>query len=106
VEKMAAKIKKGDKVVIISGKDRGERGTVLRVFSKSSKVLIEERNMVKKHQKQGQNQEAGIIDKEAPLHISNIMLVDPSDDKPCRVGFEVREGHKTRVSKRTGAVLD
>ena len=73
---MAAKIKKGDKVVIISGKDKGERGTVLRVFSKSSKVLVEERNMVKKHQKQGQNQEAGIIDKEAPLHISNIMLVD------------------------------
>lgn len=103
---MANKIKKGDKVEIIAGKDKGERGTVLRVFPKTQKVLVEELNMVKKHQKPSQNREAGIIDKEAPLNISNVMVVDPSDDKPCRVGFEVREGHKTRVSRRTGAVLD
>jgi len=103
---MAMKIKKGDKVEIIAGKDKGERGTVLRVFAATHKVVVEELNMVKKHQKASQNREAGIVDKEAPLNISNVMVVDPSDDKPCRVGFEVREGHKTRVSKRTGSVLD
>ncbi len=103
---MAAKIKKGDKVVIIAGKDKGSRGTVLRVLPDKDKILVEGYNMVKRHQKAAQNREAGIVDKEAPLPISNVMVVDPSDNKPCRVGFEVREGHKTRVSKRTGAVLD
>ena len=103
---MAAKIKKGDKVQIMAGKDKGGRGNVLQVFPKSGKVLVEERNVVKKHQKPGQNKEGGIIDKEMPLNISNVMVVDPNDDRPCRVGFEIREGKKTRVSRRTGAVLD
>jgi large subunit ribosomal protein L24 len=103
---MAAKIKKGDKVQVIAGKNKGERGTVLRVIPKKGKVLVEELNMVKRHRKAGGNQEGGIIDMEAPLNLSNVMVVDPNDDKPCRVGFETHEGHKTRVSKRTGAVLD
>jgi len=103
---MAMKIKKGDTVEIVAGKDKGERGSVLRVYPRTQRVVVAELNMIKKHQKAGQNREAGIVDKEAPLHVSNVMVVDPSDDKPCRVGFEVREGHKTRVSKRTGAVLD
>ncbi|MDJ0837410.1 MAG: 50S ribosomal protein L24 [Acidobacteriota bacterium] len=103
---MAAKIKKGDKVEIIAGKDKGERGTVLRVFPKKDKVIVEELNMVKKHQRPGQNREGGIVDQEAPVHISNVMVVDPNDDRPCRVRFEIRDGKKTRVSKRTGAVLD
>jgi len=103
---MAAKIKKGDTVEIVAGKDRGERGTVLRVVPKKDKVVVEELNMVKRHQRPAQNREGGIVDKEAPLHISNVMVVDPSDDRPCRVGFEVRDGKKTRVSRRTGAVLD
>lgn len=103
---MAAKIKKGDKIEIMAGKDKGERGTISRVLPKANKVIVEDRNLVKKHRKAGQNQEGGIVEMEAPLHISNVMVVDPNDDKPCRVGFEVREGHKTRVSKRTGAVLD
>jgi len=103
---MAAKIKKGDQVEIVAGKNKGERGTVLRVYPDKNKLTVEELNMVKRHQKAAQNREAGIIDKEAPLHISNVMVVDPNDDRPCRVGFEIREGKKTRVSKRTGAVLD
>ena len=103
---MAMKIKKGDTVEIVAGKDKGERGSVLRVYPRTQRVVVAELNMIKKHQKAGQNREAGIVDKEAPLHVSNVMVVDPSDDKPCRVGFEAREGHKTRVSKRTGAVLD
>jgi large subunit ribosomal protein L24 len=103
---MAAKIKKGDKIQIMVGKDRGQRGTVLRVLPDKNKVIVEELNMVKKHQKPGQGRDGGIVEMEAPLNISNVMVVDPNDDRPCRVGFEIREGHKTRVSKRTGAVLD
>jgi len=103
---MAAKIKKGDNVEIVAGKNRGERGKVLQVLPKKNRVIVEELNMVKKHQKAGNNREGGIIDKEAPLHLSNVMVVDPNDDKPCRVGFEIRDEQKVRVSKRTGAVLD
>jgi large subunit ribosomal protein L24 len=103
---MAAKIKKGDKVEVIAGKDKGNRGTVLRVLPEKNKVLVEELNMIKKHQKAMQNKEGGILDKEAPLHISNVMVVDPTDNRPCRVGFETKDGKKKRVSKRTGAVLD
>ena len=103
---MAAKIKKGDKVEIIAGKDKGEQGTVLRVLPEKNRVWVEECNMVKRHQKAMQNREGGIIDKEAPLNISNVMVVDPTDNRPCRVGFQVKDGVKKRVSKRTGAVID
>ena len=103
---MAARIKKGDKVEIMAGKNKGERGTVLRVFPNKDRLIVEELNMVKRHQRAAQNREGGIVDKEAPIHISNVMVVDPSDDAPCRVGFEIRDGRKTRVSRRTGAVLD
>lgn len=103
---MAAKIKKGDEVEIMAGKNRGERGTILQVLPKKDRVIVEGLNMVKKHQKPSQNQEGGIVDKEAPLHISNVMVIDPTDSKPCRVGFEIKDGVKKRVSRRTGAVLD
>ena len=103
---MAAKIKKGDEVQIIAGKDKGERGKVLRVNSDKGRVLVEGLNMVKRHRRAMQNQEGGIIDMEAPLSISNVLVVDPSDNKPCRVGFEVKDGVKKRVSKRTGTALD
>ena len=103
---MASKIKKGDKVEIIAGKDRGERGTVLQVLPKKNRVVVEELNMVKRHTRAAQNREGGIIDKEAPIQVSNVMVVDPGDDKPCRVGFQVRDGRKVRVSKRTGALID
>jgi large subunit ribosomal protein L24 len=103
---MALKVKKGDEVEVIAGKNKGERGTVLQVLPKKRRVLVEGLNMVKKHQKAAQNQEGGILDKEAPLDISNVMVVDPNDQRPCRVGFETKDGVKKRVSKRTGAVLD
>ena len=103
---MAAKIKKGDQVEIVAGKNRGERGTVLQVLPKKNRVIVEELNMVKKHQKPGNNREGGIVDQEAPLHLSNVMVVDPNDDRPCRVGFEIKDDRKVRVSRRTGAVLD
>lgn len=107
---MAFKIKKGDEVVVVTGKDKGLRGKVLEVMPHKRRVLVEGRNMVLKHQKPGQNREGGIIEKEAPLDISNVMVIDPSDDQPCRVGFKFDEAGKRqtkrRVSKRTGTVLD
>ena len=103
---MAAKIKREDTVMIMTGKDSGKTGKAIRVLSKKDRVVVEGLNMVKKHQKASANQEGGIIDMEAPIHVSNVMIVDPSDDKPCRVGFEVRENGKVRVSRRTGTVLD
>lgn len=103
---MAAKIKKGDKVAIIAGKDLGKSGKVMQVDIAKSRVIVEGLNMVKKHRKASQVQEGGIIDIEAPIHISNVALVDPSDDKPCRVGFEIRNDKKVRVSKRTNTVID
>lgn len=103
---MAAKIKKEDNVMIMSGKDRGKTGKVVQVLTKKDRVVVEGLNMVKKHQKPAPNREGGIIDMEAPVHVSNVMVVDPSDNKPTRVGFEVRDGRKLRVSRRTGTVLD
>lgn len=103
---MAAKIKKGDTVQIMTGKDRGNTGKVLQVYPKRERVLVEGLNMVKKHRRGGQGQEAGIVEMEAPLHISNVQIVDPSDGKPCRVGFDIKDGVKKRVSRRTGSVLD
>lgn len=103
---MAFKIKKGDEVQIMAGKDRGLRGKVLQVLPKRNRVLVEGRNMVKKHQRPVQGQEGGIVEREAPLHMSNVMLVDPTDDRPCRVGFTDKDGKKVRVSRRTGQSLD
>jgi large subunit ribosomal protein L24 len=103
---MAAKIKKEDNVMIMTGKDKGKSGTVTRVIPGKQRVVVEGRNMVKKHQKPSAAQEGGIVDREASIHISNVMIIDPSDSKPCRVGFEIKDGKKKRVSKRTGTVLD
>jgi len=103
---MASKIKRGDEIEIVAGKDRGSRGKVLRVYPKKDRGIVEELNMIKRHRRRTQNEEGGIVEQEAPLHISNVMLIDPSDNRPCRVGFQDQDGKKVRVSKRTGAVLD
>lgn len=103
---MAAKIKKEDNVMIMAGKDAGKSGKVIQVLTDKKRVVVEGLNMVKKHQKPAANREGGIVDMEAPVHVSNVMVVDPSDNKPTRVGFEVRDGRKLRVSRRTGTVLD
>jgi large subunit ribosomal protein L24 len=103
---MAAKIKKGDEVEIIAGKNKGDRGKVLQVIVDKGRVLVEGINMIKKHQRAVQDREGGIIDREAPLNMSNVMVVDPSDSRACRVGFEIKDGVKKRVSKRTGVSLD
>ena len=99
------KIRKGVKVVVLTGKDKGRTGEVIQVLPKEDRAVVRGVNMVKRHQRQTQAQEAGIINKEASLHISNIAIVD-KDGKPTRVGFSVVDGKKVRVAKRSGEVID
>ena len=104
---MAAKIKKGDKVVVLTGRDTGRTGEVVQVMPKDEKALVRGVNMVKRHQKQSMNQEGGIISKEAPIHLSNLAVADPKDGKPTRVGFKVLDdGRKVRFAKRSGDLID
>ena len=104
---MAAKIKKGDKVVVRTGRDKGRTGEVVQVMPKEERALVRGVNMVKRHQRQTMNQEGGIISKEAPVHLSNLALADPKDGKPTRVGFKVLDdGRKVRFAKRSGDLID
>ena len=104
---MAAKIKKGDRVVVLTGRDKGRTGEVIQVMPTDEKALVRGVNMVKRHQKQSMNQEGGIISKEAPIQLSNLALADPKDGKPTRVGFRVLEdGRKVRFAKRSGDLID
>ncbi len=104
---MAAKIRKGDKVVVLTGRDSGRSGEVLKVIPTAEKALVRGVNVVKKHQKQTMNQEGGIISKEAPIHLSNLAVADPKDGKPTRVGFKVLDdGRKVRFAKRSGDLID
>ncbi|HEV2898241.1 50S ribosomal protein L24 [Mesorhizobium sp. AaZ16] len=101
------KIRKGDKVVVLAGKDKGRTGEVLSVAPKDDKAVVRGVNMIRRHQKQSQSQEGGIITKEAPIHLSNIALADPKDGKPTRVGFQIqKDGKKVRVAKRSGEVIN
>ena len=104
---MAAKIRKGDRVQVLAGRDRGRRGEVLVVMPKEDRALVQGVNMVKRHQKpRGMNQPGGIVEKEASIHLSNLALLDPSSDKPTRIGFRTLEdGKKVRVAKRSGEVI-
>src|SRR3954464_4589398 len=109
----AAKIRRDDQVVVISGKDRGKTGTVLRVDPKRQRVYVEGLNIVKRHQRPQQvrgaqrtEQVGGVIEKEGPIHISNVMLVDPKDKKPTRVGITREGGARTRVTRRSGTQVD
>src|SRR5215218_3084026 len=104
---MASRIRQGDSVVILSGKDRGKTGRVRTVLPKESRVVVEGVNIVKRHTKaRGPGQPGGIIEKEAPLHISNVAIADPSSGKPTRVGFRVEsDGTKVRVAKKSDQVI-
>jgi large subunit ribosomal protein L24 len=104
---MAAKIRKGDKVVVLTGRDKGRSGEVIEVRPSESRALVRGVNMVKRHQKQTPQREGGIISKEAPIHLSNIALADPKSGKPTRVGFKIMtDGRKVRVAKRSGVEID
>ena len=106
-------VRKGDQVEVVSGKDRGKRGRVLRVFRDKNRAIIEGVNMIKKHAKPnpGRGIQGGLLEQEAAVHVSNLMLIDPDSDKPTRVGYKFLEGtdgkrRKVRVAKRSGAELD
>jgi len=101
------KIRKGDKVVVITGKDKGKTGEVTAVLPKEARVVVQGVNIVRRHQRQTAQQQGGIITKEAPIHISNVAHVDPNSEKPTRVGYRTQEdGRKIRVAKRSGAPID
>lgn len=104
---MAAKIKKGDTVIVLTGKDKGKKGEVLSVKPADAKALVQGVNLVKRHTKPTQFQAGGIVEKEAPIAISNIAIVDPKEGKATRVGFKTLEdGKKVRVAKLSGEVID
>ena len=104
---MAAKIKKGDKVVVLTGKDKGKKGDVVAVFPKENKALVQGGNMVKRHEKPSQTSAGGIVTREAKVHLSNIAIQDPKSGKPTRVGFKtLDDGRKVRVAKASGEMID
>jgi large subunit ribosomal protein L24 len=103
---MAARIRKGDKVVVITGREKGRTGEVIEMRPRESRVLVRGVNMVKRHQRQTATQEGGIISKEAPVHLSNVALADPKDGKPTRVGFKMVGDKKVRFAKRSGVEID
>ncbi|MGB2711090.1 MAG: 50S ribosomal protein L24 [Conexibacter sp.] len=106
---MPARIRKGDEVQVISGKDRGKKGRILRVDPAKDRVYVEGLNIVKRHQRPTPGRPdaiAGVIEREGPIHVSNVMLLDPKDGKPTRVGVEVHESTRYRVARRSGTRID
>jgi large subunit ribosomal protein L24 len=104
---MAAKIKKGDRVIVLAGKDKGRQGQVIKVLPKDERVVVAGVNMVKRHTRPSQGDpQGGIKNKEAALHISNVAFVDPKSGEPTRVGFRIEDGKKVRVAKKSGEVID
>jgi len=100
-------VKKGDKVMVITGKDKGKQGSILEAYPKNERVLVEGVNVVKKHAKPSQdNPQGGILNQEAPIHVSNVMPLDPKSGEPTRVGYEVRDGKKVRIAKKSGEAID
>jgi large subunit ribosomal protein L24 len=100
-------IRKGDKVVVISGSDKGKKGSVLKVFPKDDRALVQGVNLVKRHQRQTQTQQAGIVTKEAPIHLSNIAHADPKTGEATRIGLKtLGDGRRVRFAKKSGEVID
>jgi len=104
---MAAKVKKGDRVVVLAGRDKGREGEVLRVDPKAGRIVVQGVAQVKRHEKQSVKSQGGIVTKEAAIDVSNVAHVDPKDGKPTRVGFKfLEDGRKVRYAKRSGEVID
>jgi len=101
------KIRRGDNVVVLAGRDKGKRGEVLKVLPRENRAIVQGVNQVKRHQKQTASDEGGIVVKDAPIHISNLALEDPRDGKPTRAGYKfLKDGRKVRFAKRSGEVID
>ncbi|MGN6149270.1 MAG: 50S ribosomal protein L24 [Rhizomicrobium sp.] len=104
---MGVKIKKGDRVIVTTGRDKGKKGEVLKVFPSESRALVSGVNVVKRHQRQTQTQQGGIVQKESTIHLSNLAHVDPKSGAASRVGFKIlKDGRKVRVAKKSGEVID
>jgi large subunit ribosomal protein L24 len=110
---VATRIKTGDEVIVVGGKDRGKKGKVLRVDPGKNRLYVEGLNMIKRHQRPQQvagaqraEQVGGVIEREGPIHISNVMLLDPKDGKPTRLGVEIADGKRYRIARRSGTRLD
>ena len=104
---MAAKIRKGDEVIILTGRDKGKKGEVLEVNPSAQRAVVRGINKIKRHQRQTPNQSGGIVEKEASIHLSNIALLDPKTKKPTRIGFKLgKDGTKLRIAKRSGETLN
>lgn len=106
---MAAKlkIKKGDRVIVTSGRDKGKIGEVLKIHTKKNRVLVQGVNIFKRHQRATQASAGGIVEKEVAIHISNLSHIDPKDDKPTRIGYKfLEDGRKVRFAKRSGEIID
>jgi large subunit ribosomal protein L24 len=100
------KIKKGDTVVVLTGRDKGKTGSVVRALPRENKVIVQGVNVAKRHQRQTPSAQGGIIEKELPIHVSNVSHIDPKDNKPTRVGFKVaKDGTRSRVAKRSGETI-
>ncbi|HPI63042.1 MAG TPA: 50S ribosomal protein L24 [Alphaproteobacteria bacterium] len=100
------KIKKGDKVVVISGRSKGQQGEVLKVLREDERVIVQGANLVKRHTKPSAKSAGGMVEKEATIHISNVAHIDPVEGKPTKVGYQILEGRKIRVSRRSGQPID
>ena len=101
------KIKKGDHVIVTSGKDKGKHGEVIKIMPKDRRAIVQGVNVVRRHQRQTQTQEGGIVSKEASIHVSNLAIEDPTDGKPSRIGWKIlNDGRKVRFAKRSGEVID
>jgi large subunit ribosomal protein L24 len=104
---MAARIKKGDKVIVLTGRDKGRSGEVIKVMPSEERALVRGINMITRHQRQSAAQEGGLIRKEAPIHLSNVAVADPQSGKPTRIGFKkLQDGRKVRYAKRSGETID
>ena len=104
---MAARIRKGDEVIVISGRDKGKKGNVLKVLTDQDRVLVQGVHMVKRHQRQTQTEQGGIVQKESSIHVSNVAVVDPDGGDATKVGYRTLEdGRKVRYAKRSGEVID
>lgn len=103
---MAARIRKGDNVVVLAGKDRGREGEVLKVLPSAGRAVVRQVNVVRKHRKQSRDEKGGIVSAEASIHLSNLALKDPATGKPVRVGFRFEDGKKVRFARGSGEVID
>ena len=104
---MAARIRKGDEVIVTSGRDKGKKGSVLKVLTDQDRVLVQGVHMVKRHQRQTQTEQGGIVEKESSIHVSNVALLDPDGGEATRIGFRsLEDGRKVRYAKRSGEVID